>query len=452
MTVATAPLVRVGLHLGPRRIDVALDDARTFAEVLTAAQVPPVRGLLVLDSAGRVLDLNAPVAAQVEDGALVHVVAPAPRPRRGRGGRVLGPVGDDTPRRPLPVGGMLAAGSAVTLAVALIFLWVGSPDGITSTVAGAVIGTAAVALATLSHSTAATVAAPVWAGCAAVIASAPQSGPDRRLALVAGLTAAAAIAGIDYLRTRIDRQGEDLAAVLLAGWGTAAVTCAATLLTTKPTVIAAGLLVGLAPLALRLLPVLSLRVPDSQLIDLAHVSRSAPSVRGTRPRGLGRVNDRQVNRTVHAAERRADAGVLLVALLPVLLLPAVLTAALQGGALTRWAGFALVLLLLAVLALQPRTARRAVARWAPRVAAGIVLVEGVLLLGPWLGLVGAASAGIAVALALVLVAVASFLGRGWRSVLASRLADTAESLAMALVLPAALVAVDLIEILRRVTS
>ncbi|MBW0255610.1 hypothetical protein, partial [Cellulomonas sp. PS-H5] len=88
MTVQStgAPLTRVAVHLGARRLDVALDAARTLGELLAAAGVPLVPGMLALDSSGRVLDLAAPVAAQVADGAVVHVVAPAPRPR-GRAAR-----------------------------------------------------------------------------------------------------------------------------------------------------------------------------------------------------------------------------------------------------------------------------------------------------------------------------------------------------------------------------
>ncbi|NKY12328.1 hypothetical protein, partial [Cellulomonas hominis] len=81
-----APLTRVAVHLGARRLDVALDAARTLGELLAAAGVPLVPGMLVLDSGGRALDLAVPVAEQVADGAAVHVVAPAPRPR-GRSAR-----------------------------------------------------------------------------------------------------------------------------------------------------------------------------------------------------------------------------------------------------------------------------------------------------------------------------------------------------------------------------
>jgi len=92
-----------------------------------------------------------------------------------------------------------------------------------------------------------------------------------------------------------------------------------------------------------------------------------------------------------------------------------------------------------------------VGRWVPRAAAAVVLVE----------LAAAAPADASwlvpvAVVALVLVAgmtvLSIVLGRGWRSVVASRLADTLEGLAVVLALPAAAVAADVIETLRRMTS
>ena len=58
----------------------------------------------------------------------------------------------------------------------------------------------------------------------------------------------------------------------------------------------------------------------------------------------------------------------------------------------------------------------------------------------------------ALALVVGMTALSIVLGRGWQSVVASRLADALEGLAVVLALPAAAVAADVIETLRRVTS
>lgn len=448
-----APLTRVAVHLGARRLDVALDAARTLGELLAAAGVPLVPGMLVLDSAGRVLDLAVPVAEQVADGAAVHVVAPAPRPQgrsaRGGAGHAL--------RRPDPQPALLGAAAVAAGVLATVALIDPVARGWLATAGAALLAVTALVLAAapVAAATAATLAAPVLAFAAGVAAVDPAGSADRRLALVAGLVSATGAAAVRWVATRAQRRGQDVAGVLVAAVGVVAALVLAVLLAGLPGVLAAAVLLGLTPFALRALPVLALSVPDDQLVDLAHVARTAPSVRGPRPRGLGRVNERQVARTVGAAERRTDAGVLLVCALPPALVPVVLAAALGDparGTLRGWAAVALVVALVAVLALQPRSARGPVARWAPRVAGALVLVEVAVLGGPWIGADAVVVAVACVVLAAVAAAVGVALGRGWRSVVASRVADAVEGLGVVLALPAALVAADVIETLRRVTS
>jgi hypothetical protein len=448
-----APLTRVAVHLGARRLDVALDAGRTLGELLAAAGVPLVPGLLALDSSGRVLDLAAPVAAQVVDGAVVHVVAPAPRPRsraaRARAGWVA--------RRPDPQPALLGAAAAASGVLAAVALIDPVARGWLALAAALLLGAAALALAVLpvASATAATLAAPVLAFAAGVAAVDPAGSADRRLALVAGLVSATAAAAVRWVATRAERRGQDVAGVLVVAVGVVAALALAVLLAGLPGVVAAAVLLGLTPVGLRAVPVMALSVPDEQLVDLAHVARTAPSVRGPRPRGLGRVNERQVVRTVDSAERRTDAGVLLVCALPPVLVPLVLVAALgdpQRATLRGWAAVALVAALVAVLSLQPRVARGPVARWAPRVAAALVLVELAALGAPRLGADAVLLAAGCLVVALAAAAIGVALGRGWQSVVASRFADAVEGLGVVLALPAALVAADLIETLRRVTS
>ncbi|WP_203668082.1 hypothetical protein [Cellulomonas pakistanensis] len=448
-----APLTRVAVHLGARRLDVALDAARTLGELLAAAGVPLVPGLLALDSSGRALDLAAPVAEQVADGAVVHVVAPAPRPR-GRAARARA---EWVARRPDPQPALLGAAAATSGVLAAVALIDPVARGWLALAAALVLGVAALVLAVVpvAAATAATLAAPVLGFAAGVAAVDPAGSADRRLALVAGLVAATAAAAVRWVATRAQRQGQDVAGVVVVAVGVVAALALAVLLAGLPGVVAAAALLGLTPVGLRALPVLALSVPDEQLVDLAHVARTAPSVRGPRPRGLGRVNERQVVRTVGAAERRTDAGVLLVCAVPPVLVPVVLAAALGDplrGTLRGWAAVALVAALVAVLALQPRTARGPVARWAPRVAAGLVLLELAVLGGPRVGADAVLLAVGCVVVALAAAAIGLALGRGWRSVVASRFGDFFEGLGVVLALPAALVAADLVETLRRVTS
>jgi hypothetical protein len=449
---ALAPLTRVAVHLGARRLDVALDASRTLAELLAAAGVPLVPGLLVLDSAGRPLDLSVPVAEQVEDGSLVHVVAPAPRPR-GRAARARAAW---VARRPDPQPALMGAAGAAAVVLAAVEMIDPARRGWGALAAAVVLALGAFVLATTrsavaSAATAATLVAPLLGLAAGVAAVDPAGDADRRLALVAGLVAATGAAAVRYVTARALRREQDLAAVLLTAVGVVAGVCLAVLLAGLPGVVAAAVLLGAVPIVLRLLPVWTLTVPDEQLVDLAHVARTAPSVRAPRPRGLGRVNERQVLRTVGSAERRNDAGVLLVCAVPPLLVPLVLAAAL-GDAVRGWGAVVLVAAVVLVLSLQPRTARGTVARWVPRVAASLVLVELAVLGGPRLGLDAALVALGCVLLALLCGGISIALGRGWSSVVASRFGDAFERLGTVFALPAALVAADMIETLRRMTS
>jgi hypothetical protein len=220
------------------------------------------------------------------------------------------------------------------------------------------------------------------------------------------------------------------------------------LLAALPVGTAAALVVGLGPLMLRLAPRYALAVPDEQLVDLSQVSRTADSVRAPRPRALGRVSAKLVARTVAGAERRVATACVAACVATVVLVPVVLAAP-APGSIGRPAAYGLVVLVVLAFTLVPRVTRDPVIRWVPRLAAGALLVE--LSLGLPQGW-QVPAAVLATLLVLVVAGSGAALARGWRSVVASRLADSIENLAVVLSLPAAIAAGGLIEILRRAVS
>ncbi|GAA3818807.1 hypothetical protein [Cellulomonas soli] len=450
--MAHATLTRLAVHVGARRLDVALDPTAALGDVLDAV-APQTSHALLVDSAGRLLDRSATVGSQLEDGGAVHAALPAPAPRGRRDAGAHAAVR----RRPPVEAALLSVGAVAALTVAAVVLL---PAGVAPSGASAVLGALGCALGAFGCAlgrsvarTAATVCGPLLGLATAVLVVAPVDDPGRRLAVVAGLAAAAVVAGVRHVAVQADRRageatGDDVSGVVLVATSVASALALVCLLLGLPTVVLAAVLVGATPLALRALPQNALSVPDDQLVDLARVSRTATSVRGPGPRGLGRVSATQVVRTVAFAERRKAAGTVVASALPALLLPVVLVST-QPGTVAGWGAVALTVCVVLALALGPRTARGAVARWWPRAGAGVVVLEAVSFAPADSRAVVAA--GVAV-VALAVAALAIPLARGWSSVVASRAADGLEGLGIVLALPAALVAAGAVELLRQVTS
>lgn len=454
MSAPAAPLVRLALQIGGDRLDVALTPEVSLAATLWSAGVD-VRepGLVVLDSSGRPLALDEGVGPHLADGAVVHVVrAAAPDPA---GRRTTGPAS----RRPPAqaglvalggVAGLVAAGAAL-LSVPSALPVAGGPQAL-----AAVLGLTAVALVMARGSSrgvadAATLVAPALGFSAGVLAVDPALAGAHQLAVAVGVVVATVVAAARHAVSRTARSAAaDLSGVVLVALTVAATAAAVTLLAGLPGALAAAVLAGAAPLALRALPSLTIAVPDEQLVDLTLTARTALSVRGPRRPAPARATWRQVERTVGRAERRKDSGTVIVALVGPLLLPVVLMAP-APSAVARGGSLALAGCVALALALLPRTARGTTARVVPRLAAAAVLAEVVVLTD-----VGGASpvlaAGVLVLIALVAAGTSLPTGRGWRSVAASRGADGIEALAVVLALPAALVAVDAVALLRAAAS
>lgn len=450
-TAASQAHVRLVVAVGTEQRHVALRRDVMLADALRAALVPlDVPGTLVLDSAGQSLDLAAAVGDLVEDGAALHVVRPAPRPR---GRRDVDP--EVLARRPRPQAGLLALAGALGAVLLLLAMLGPAADlpALASAGTTTVLALLALVVAGTGRRTApvapvaavvATVAAPVLAGAAGVWVTLPETPEQRRLAVVVALVCAIVVAGLRAIVTRTLRAGDDEAVVVLGALALAAAVQSATLLLDLPQEVGPALLVGLVPLAVRVAPRVALAIPDEQLVDVSQVARTAESVRSPRPRALGRVSERLVARTVDGAERRVTTAVALACLTVVLLGPGVLTAP-ERGSVAAWGAIALLVCVVLSFVLVPRASRGIAARWLPRLAAGLLLLEaGAAVPAQWRV---AAAAGALVLGALVAV-IAAALARGWHSVVASRFADGIEGLAVALALPAGVVASGLVGVLR----
>jgi hypothetical protein len=463
------------VRIGDRSVDVAVPPALPVYEVLRAAGVDlGDPHLMIVDSTGRQLDLYSTTGDQLPDGSVLHVLARAGRARAS--GRSAAAAQDPASARPTAAPWWLAvAGGAAVVLVATIGLDASAGAGAPGSGGGfapdldlglgaagrsalaAVLAVAALSLALAVARRRAGSAASAWAtvtaallGAAAGVTTVDPTLPGAgRLMTLAALVAATGVVAVRWaVARRSGGEAADVAAVLALGLACPAAVVAAVLFAGLPGSFAAAILLGAVPLGLRVLPGLCVEVPTEQLLDVAQVARTAVGVRAPQPRPLGPVNDRMVHRSVRSAERRRDAGTVVLSVVAPAAAGLVLLAA-GPGRLTGTAALVACSFVVLVLGLQPRSTRGALARWAPRLGAAAVLVEVGALAGARadvLGTVAALVVGLAVA------AVSLPVGRGWRSVGVSRLADGFEGLATVLALPAALVAAGAIETFRQVTS
>lgn len=291
--------------------------------------------------------------------------------------------------------------------------------------------------------------APLLGAAAGMSLPALDAAGAGRVAVIAGCAIGAVVAGVARVSSGARDGAARVALVVLAFLGLVNVLG---VLLEWPGFAVAAVVAGLAPMVVRMLPSLGLDVPDEQLVDTDRLSTTIWSVREPTRRRRRRIRVPELQQRFRQARDVVAAGTLWGAsLAPVTL--AVLLATPGRSGVSRWGAVALCTLTVMGLGYQSRTVRDRLPRFALLGAAAVVLAEGLYAVGQ---VAGPAAAGAVVAVVLVL-ALASLAGslaltRGWTSPRLSRLADALEGLAVVCALPAALVAGDVLEILRRTTS
>ncbi|MBM6980335.1 MULTISPECIES: hypothetical protein [Actinomyces] len=272
----------------------------------------------------------------------------------------------------------------------------------------------------------------------------PPTNPDwALLATLVALWGAAATAMALWLRHRGPSD-----AVAAATWAAAAtvVTVGAALgisattlaLLTAALAALGGLLISGAALA---------SVPDRQLLDMTGQRAAGQSVRAPTTAPPVQVTRARTRRTVADAEAVSVALEIALGALVAACLPAV-TGVAVGHGIEAWGARAEIIFALALLTLRPRTARSHAARIIPRMFACIAICLSALVAAatqavqPWV----AAGAVLAIGGALSLVGAFTLLRRSawW-----GRLGDVFERLSAFLILPTAVVAAGLIEVMRQ---
>ena len=450
-TTRVGDVLSVSVH-GPvgvldLQVPAAASSADVAREYSRQAHLPTVPVLHTRLGQALPPDLSLADAGVVTGALLVATAAGAPPPpaRSGRAAR----------RRRLAPGALSSLWCATAVAVAVVAGSVAARLPVTSDLReltiGLLAGAAVVGVLPLGPLAAHRVlAVPAYAGAAAYVVSwdpAPE-----RLPTVLGIAALAAAVTAAVARA-LDEPGEEgLRVWMVSGVAVFAVTTLAALVGMEAQAVWAVLLV-VAMLAARFVPVLAVDVPDQYLLDLERLAVTAWSARDrpTGRRGRTVVPLPAVAEVAARGSRTVTAA--CVAVLVVVTVSAVML--LRGASV--WIDVigarAEVGLAGAALLLAARSYRHAAARALLR-AAGLacwaaLLVEVFDSSGAgWTTVV----ASVAIGLGVVLVLVAVALGRGWRSAWWSRRAEVAEGLCGALAVASIVVSAGLFRALWELTG
>lgn len=467
MTDTIAPSRRVVLQFSAHSVDVLIPNHVAVADALRSVGVDPSDpSVVVVTSDGARLDLRAAAGDSLRDGAVLHVSAVTSQAAERTTTRPI-PADAGSPRAvpaPLPQFLLVALAGACALVVVLVWAIPGLlPVDRLSAVAQQVVAGAFLLAALLlglwptvrqsGRNEICIVVAALLACAGGASAVDATLAAGNQLAVLAAFVSASAVSALAAVRARGARDGGlQVAVVLTALFALFAVVAGVVLFLDLSAWVTAAVLLGLVPLLLRALPSFALQVPVVYLVDAAHVTRSALSVRGGPARPSPALRNPVVESAVGRGDRLLAAGTVALSVTAAALTPVVLLNAASGGA-EGVAALVLVLLVAFALVSIPRTARGSSSKTAPRAAAAAMLLALVLetaFVDPP-GSVTALACALTV-LGLLIAFVSGPIRRGRRSVGLSRLTDGLEGLAVTLSLPAALVAIGTIETVRSAFS
>ncbi len=452
-TTGTADIVALSVHGPAGVLDLVVPTAASAADV--SVEYARQSGLGVspalFSRLGRPLPPDVTLAeAGIASGAvLVAATQSAPPQARARRRADVGPaVSSSGP------GALSELWFCTAAAAAILAGWFAAHEeesDLRTVTIGLLIGAALLGCVPVGRFAAHRVlAAPAFAGAAAfAIAWDPEPAMLPTIIGVAGLAAAVAAA----VGRALDEYSEEALRVwMVVGTAVFLFTGGAALADVQPQVVWALLLL-VAMLAARFVPMLAVEVPDQFLIDLERLAVTAWSAR-ERPKGRrGRtlVPRRAVAMVAARGTRMvtaASAAVLAVVAVSAPLLLAEATLPMDRIGARCLVGFAGAALLLAARSYR-HVAARALLRTAGLVCLAVLMVVVFDAAGPR---AESFIAGAAVFLAFLVLMVAVALGRGWRSAWWSRRAEVAEAVCGAFAVGSVVVAVGLFRHLWELTS
>lgn len=460
MDTATHDRRRLALAGDGATVDLVVPFGSSVAAALAGARIPfdPSRHALLTRS-GREIDPGSAVD-DLTDGTLLSVVdltVLAVKPRRGAG------AAPRTDHAELWWGAATGGAALTALGLerlahhdTLLHSWA-RPVGATALgllAAGAAAVWLARRAARGTHATPAGLpfAAIVALSSAAAVIATPATHGGTHLAIALALAAMAAVFSLMAVVTpRREPRGlvgtaTTLALVLAAVWG-------GTLLLGWPIASAAAISLGLVAPGIRLVGTLLLDVHEGYSINYEHFMSQRWTVRGAVPGNPGEVTMDAVQPHVAESTARLTTGVVALTAVAVLTTPLVLPAMHAPSLWVRIGAIGALAATAAALMLGPRHRSSAALRWTPRVGASLIA----LAVATDLALraddqTRLLLAGAALLVAVVTAALIIPVSRGASSLVWSRTADLFEWLAVALALPLALLAANVLESVRTMMS
>lgn len=219
-------------------------------------------------------------------------------------------------------------------------------------------------------------------------------------------------------------------------WLSSAAALSAISLAQIPTDIAAPLGMAASVILLATSAMSSLRVPESQLLNMPAVLSTAPSVHMPEVPPPARITARRVRHTLRQGSTLRIIAISLACLLALITAPAVLEMV-SRQTLEGWSALALVGVTIAAFTLYPRDARNRFTRWVPRLVV-ITLICAAVAVHP----VGDLTLWVlsALLLAFTMLGIGVWLNHGMYAPAITRTADILENLAVMSAVPLALMA------------
>ena len=223
-----------------------------------------------------------------------------------------------------------------------------------------------------------------------------------------------------------------LSATLAVVWGAASLLASFVIMWDIPMTMVAPLVMAVTAIAVSTIPSFAFRIPETQLLDLPTVTTSAPTVRAPQVAPPSPITAGRIRRTISEATAR-DQLLLIVCCSAVVGTVMMVTAFLS-------------------MALVPRARRDRLGRILPRISALLILIAALTTPSTSQALGSQITTLVLTIMAATLSITATALAKARPSALIGRIADITQTFSVFLLLPAAVYAAGLFDLVRQMTS